>query len=287
MTVNPLSKPNGSSGAPQPLSGNGSSGNGSGIYGSGSGGGGGSKDPTEEQKKAFNNLGAISGFNLETPKNTYNLGNEVLDVADKGNENIANFAINNAKRKATNEWYKQRQDLQSVVNQLTDSAGNMLYGSGIRDFMDLYARKDDQNNIETLNTERDNINSINQDRYEALQANINARNNTAVDAEESLRSVAADYAAQGNNIHPDLVKDYLDTDNHTLKLPDWMKTDFARDNFQQAVNPEMLDFIRPSMDAQTATNKKLVDRVPTTANASSTNQSYWQRLRNGYNRRNQ
>lgn len=252
-----------------------------------SGGSGGSSGPTDEQKKAYDNLSAISGFNFQTPQNTYQLGSKALDIADKGNENIANFAVLNTKQKGTNDWYKQRQDLQSVVSQLSDASGNMFYGSGIEDFMDLYARKDDQNTVETLNTERDNQNSINQDYYEALQANINARNNAAIDAEEAMRGVAADYAAQGNNIHPDLAAGMMDTTNHTLKLPDWMNTDFASGKFQQAVTPEMLDYVRPTMDAQTATDENKVDRVPTTANTASTNQSYWQRLRNGYNRRNQ
>lgn len=253
---------------------------GSGGYGVGGGGG-------ADEKQAADNLAAVTGFNFQTPKNVYDNTNKVLDTSNEGNKNIADWTIRNDRQQATNDWYKQRQDLQSVVSHLSDSSGNMFYGSGLEDFMDLYARKDDQNNVETLNTEKKNEASVMQDYYEALQANINASNTAAIDSEESMRNVAADYVAQLNNIKPDLAKDYIDSDNKNLNLPDWLNVNFVEDRLEGPVNPEMLDFIRPSMDAQTATNKKLVDRVPITANASSTNQSYWQRLRNGYNRRNQ
>lgn len=256
--------------------------------GSSYGGGYGSGGNSAREKSAIDNLGAISGFNYQTPQLTYDLGSKALDIADEGNKNLTALAIDNSRRKATNDWYKAQQDLQSVTSQLTDASGNALRGSNLYDLMDLVARRDDQADVDVLNTAHDNENAINQDYWEAIQSNINARNNTAVDTQEALRSVAADYAAQGNNINPDMIKDIMDTENHTLKLPDWLNSDnWAEERFKEAVNPQIADFFRPAMTADTATKEGLVDRESTTTNSSSTNKSYWQRMREGYHRRNQ
>lgn len=260
-------------------------------YGYGSGGGGyygagGTAGPTDNDKKAMDALGAISGFNYQTPQKMAELGDKMYDISDKGNENIRDFAINNAKRKSASEWYKDQQDLQSVASQLADASGNLMNGSGLLDFVDLIARRDDEQDVEILNTAHDNENSIWNDFFEGMQQNINARNNAYIDAQESMRNIGADYVAQGNSIHPDLVEDYLDKDNHTLKLPDWMNSDgWAEKRFRQAVEPQMADFYRPAMDALKATNENKVDREPTTVNQPSTNKDYWTRMRQGYKRR--
>lgn len=268
-----------------PLTGGSSSSNS--TSGSRGGYGSGGSGPTDKDKKAQANLGGISGFNFQTPQIMSDLGDKAMDISDTGNANIRDYAINNAKRKSASEWYKSQQDLQSVTSQLADASGNLVNGSGFLDFLDLIARKDDQQDVEILNSARDNENSIWQDFYEALQQNNNARNQMYIDAQEAMRNVGADYAAQSNNIHPDLANGLIDAANHNLTLPDWLNSDgYAENKFRDAVSPEMQDFFRPAMDAQTATDNGL-DREPTTANQASANKSYWDRMRSGYGRRNQ
>lgn len=243
--------------------------------------------PTDEQKKLQANLAGISGYNFQTPQLMVNLGDKSMNISDTGNKNLMDNAIKNAKRKASSEWYKSQQDLQSVVSQLSDASGNMMNGSAFQDFLDLIARRDDQQDVEVLNAAHENESSIMQDYYEALQQNINSRNQMYIDAQEAMRNVAADYAAQSNNIHPDLASGIIDQNGHTLTLPEWLQSDnFAESRFRQAVEPQMQGFYRPAMDAQLATNNGL-DREPTTVNQPSTNQSYWTRMRQGYGRRNQ
>lgn len=259
---------------------NGSSNGSLGYYGNG-----GTSGPTANDRKAFDALGSITGFNFQTPQLMNDLNNQRLDINDKGLDNLKNFDTATARRKATNEWYKTQQDLQSVVSQLADASGNMMYGSGKHDFLNLVARADDQKDVEILNTAHENEDAIERDYQEAMQQNINARNEMAMETEQAMRNVAADYLAQGNSIHPDLVGQYLNTKDHTVNLPDWLKTDnFAKDRFRDAVNPEFSDLYRPAMDAQTATNRGLVNRNAGVNNASA-NSSYWQRMRKGYQRR--
>lgn len=251
-------------------------------------GAGGTSGPTANDRKAFDVLGGVSGYNYQTPQVVAGLGDKVLDRADQGNANIRDWSIKNAKRKSANEWYKSQQDLQSVTSQLADASGNLANGSGFYDFLDLIARRDDQQDVEVLNTARDNENAIWSDFWEALQANNNSRNNMYVDAQEAMRNVAADYVAQGNSIHPDLVQGMVDGGNHTLKLPDWLNSDgWAENRFRDPVNPTMNDFFRPANDAGSATKNGLVDREPNTTNQPAANQSYWDRMRAGYRRRNQ
>lgn len=265
----------------------GGSGNSLGNGGS-NGGGGGSSGPTDDDRKAQANLGGISGFNFQTPQIMINLGDKSMDISDRGNANIRDYALKNSKRKSTNEWYKGQQDLQSVTSQLADASGNLANGSGFLDFLDLIARRDDQQDVEVLNTAHENESAIWQDFYEAAQQNINARNQMYIDAQEAMRSVGADYVAQSNNIHPDLASGMIDSGNHTLNLPGWLNSDnFAESRFRQEVQPVMQDFFRPANDADTATRRGLIDREPTTVNEASTNSSYWDRMRSGYGRRNQ
>lgn len=254
----------------------------------GGGGYGGSSGPSATEKQAQANLGGISGYNFQTPQLMADLGDKALDIGDRGNANIRDLAINNARRKSSSDWYKTQQDLQSVTSQLADASGNLMNGSGFLDFLDLIARRDDQQDVEILNTAHDNENALWSDYYEALQQNINSRNQMYIDAQEAMRGVAADYVAQSNSIHPDTASSMVDANGHTLKLPDWLQSDnYAEGKLRQEVNPTMQDFFRPAMDAQTATDKDLVDREPKTANQASTNRSYWDRMRSGYGRRNQ
>lgn len=253
--------------------------------GSGYGGGGGA---SSEEKQAQANLGGVSGFNFQTPQLMVTLGDKAIDIGDQGSANIRNYSLSNAKRKATNEWYKGQQDLQSVTSQLADASGNMANGSAFYDFLDLIARRDDQQDAEVLNTAHENESAIWGDFYEAQQQNINARNQMYIDAQEAMRNVGADYVAQSNSIKPELAANMVDANGHTLNLPDWLKSDgYAEERFRDAVQPELQDFYRPAMDALTATSSKKVDREPTTVNKASTNQSYWERMRSGYGRRNQ
>lgn len=253
--------------------------------GSGGGGGGGASG---KEKKAQENLGGIAGFNFETPQIMVGLGNKAMDIGDKGNANIRDYSIANAKRKSTNEWYKSQQDLQSVTSQLSDASGNAMNGSGFYDFLDLIARRDDQQDNEVLNAAHENESAIWGDFYEGMQQNINSRNQMYIDAQEAMRNVGADYAAQSNNINPNLAASLFDNKNHTLKLPEWLNSDgYAEKLFRDAVQPELQDFFRPEMDADKATKNGLIDREPTTVNKSSTNMSYWDRMRKGYGRRNQ
>lgn len=256
-------------------------------YGYGGGYGSGSAAPTAQQKKAQKNQGAVTGFNFKTPGLMFDYGTQSLDENDKFLERQRDEIFKRAGQAATNDWYKQQQDLQSVTSQIADASGNAMNGSFMNDFWDLVARRDDQDDVEILNTLRENMNNAWSDYDEAYQQNINARNELAMDAEEARRDIMADYVALSNNMHPDLADEYLDTENHTINAPEWLKPDFFKDNFREAHTPTSQGLFRPANTADIANRDNQINKNEQNVSSSSTNQDYWTRMRNGYGRRGQ
>ena len=259
------------------------SGGGGGGYrgGGGGGGGGGSTGPSDEQKKAGDNLAGITGYNKDTVLGNYEDTMSVLDISDQQNKFLHDTQVTQAKRKAGDEWFSQHKKLQDTVSQTKDAAGGAMRGSFLYDYSDLLADQDDTIDEATLRNMRENINSIDNSYFEALAQNNNSRNEAAMNAEQGFRELAADYIAQLNNIHPDLAKDMIDGGNHTLKPPSWLNTDFFDSHKKEPVKPDDLSFIRPDM-----ANKKADELNTGGGNTSqSVSGDYWQRMTSGYDQR--
>lgn len=274
---------------------------GGGYYGGGGGygggGSGGSSGPTDEQKKAGDNLAAIVGYNADTIKNKAKQGDKAFDIADEQSKLMKLSQTKQNKRNAGNDWYTRQQKLQSVSNWLADASGNAMYGSFYNDLNDLIARQDDMDDVEVLNQMRENQNQVDNDYYEAIMANNNSRNELYMDTEANLRELAADYAAQLNNIHPELAEDIIDKDGKTLKIPygsenknddlNFLNTAYFDSNVRNAIKPELQGLYRPADAASEAYKEGLVNRKNTSQNSDSANRDYWSRVRQGYQRRSQ
>lgn len=263
----------------QPVSGGWPSGGGG--YGGGGGGGGGSTGPSDEQKRAGDNLAGITGYNYKTTLGNYEDTMSLLDTSDQQNKFLRDTQVTQAKRKAGSEWFSQHKKLQDTASQAKDAAGGAMRGSFLYDYLDLLADQDDTIDEATLRNLRENINSVDNSYFEALAQNNNSRNEAAMNTEQSFRELAADYIAQLNNIHPDLAKDMIDGANHTLKPPSWLNTDFFDAHKKGPVKPDDFSFIRPDM-----ANKKASDLNTGDSNISqSASGDYWQRMASGYDQR--
>lgn len=261
----------------------------SGGYPSGGGGSGsGSSGPTKDDKETFANLGALTGFNMDTLENSWDMGEKVNDINNQFLERQRDKMLDVSARKANNDWYSQVQNLQSVGSQLIDAAGNALNGSFLPDVWDLFARRFDQDGVAVLNTLRDNWNEQWSNFDEAFQAGINNLNDLAADVTTDMRDVFADYFAQGNNIHHDLTDSMANTAKHSLKPPDWIKERFGffDDHVKKAHTPTTVGLFRPANSAVDANKSKAIDK-DAQAYSSSTNSDWWSRRRQGYERRTQ
>ena len=253
--------------------------------GSGGSGGGGGGDISDEEQQAFDNLGGIVGFNQDTLTGADENANRVYDVADEQSENLWKAQTKQNRRQAGNDWFTNQQNLQAVTDALRDRSGNAMNGSYLYDLWDLVARKDDQDDAAVLDAMRENQDQLNASYFEALASNNNGRNEQAMKTESSLRELASDYVAQGNNINPELVEDYIDAENHDLDIPDWLTIDWFDDHLREALEPEEQGFYRPDDAAEEARRKGLLKPVRNTA--SSANRSYRDKLFGAYSRRNQ
>lgn len=251
---------------------------------SGGGGSSASSGPSDEQNRAFGNLGAITGANKDTLENKYADTMDMLDVSDEQNRNLRDVQKIQAKRKAGDEWFSQHKKIQDVVSQVVDAAGQAMRGSFLLDYKDTLADQDDTIDEAVLRSMRENINSIDNSYFETLAQNINNRNEAAINTEEGLRELMADYIAQGNNIHPDLVQKYIDTAGHKIKGDDlgWLKADgFYEGHKKEAAKPDDFSFIRPDMANHGAAG---LDTGGSNI-SQSVSGDYWQRMNSGYDQR--
>ena len=263
--------------------GGGGGGYGYGYGGYGGYGGGGSSGPTDAQRKAKDNLGAIVGENADNLRDKFNNAMNNLDIADEQNRLLRDANTLIARQAAGGDWFRQYLKLNRTASALNDRSGNAMRGSSLFDYRDILAAANDMIAAETLDTQRENVNQSLLGYYEALAQNVNARNEMAADTESGLRELYADYLAQVNNIHPDLVADKLDTKNHSVKPADWLPTDFYGSHVTQAAKPETQGLYRPDRATTDAVEGGV--RRDDANHASAAARSYWDRMERGYDQR--
>ena len=259
---------------------------GGGGYGGGGyegGGSGGGSSMTPEQEKAAANLGGIAGWNAGTQLGAAKNADKVFDISDEQNANMRNIEAVQSRRNASNDWYTQQQRLQSVTSQLREAQGNALRGSNLYDMLDLIARKDDMDDVEVLNSLRENLNNVDNDYWKALMSTNNARNEMYIDTEENLRDIAADYAAQLNSIHPDAADEIIDAEGHSLNPPSWLQTSYFDEHVRPALVPDERPLTRPEDALQATFGLSSTTNQQNTASAGA--EDYWKRMYGGYNRR--
>lgn len=278
--INPVAQSPSSSSSSGGSSGGGYSSGGGGYGGSG---GGGSSGPTDEQRKAYGNLGAIVGENAETLRDQYGDQMTIYDIADKMNQSMRDENVRQARQSAGSDWFRQHLKLQRSASALNDRSGNAMRGSYLYDYRDLLAAADDNIDAETLDTQRENINQALLSYFESKMDDVNNRNQAALNTEQGLRELYTDYIAQANNIHPDLVAGQVDAANHRLNDVDWLKTDWFDSHKVEAATPESQGFTRPDRANDTARQQGLTGGNYNTA--SSATSSYWDRMNRGYDQR--
>ncbi len=97
--------------------------------------------------------------------------------------------------------------LQASTNKLKNQGGDGFSGSSLYDFINLLETENDNIRDESLNTQRKNQDEINNDLYETIAQNVNARNELLNDTEYGLANIVSDYAAQATTIAPDKIKE--------------------------------------------------------------------------------
>ena len=257
---------------------------GGGGYGGYGGYGGGSSGPTDNQRKAFGVLGAITGENADILGDAFDNTLDVLNEAQRGNENLRDYNLLANQRKVSSDWFKDYKNSQNVYTQLKQKNDNGFLGSLLYNTNDVLRDVLDSLNANARNALRENNESINASYYESLMQNINSRNEAAADTEKALRELYSDYIAQGNNIHPDLVGGLVNQGEHGLNdAPDWLDTDFYDEHKAVMPDIEKSNFILPDQANTQIREQGLSNRDHNIASAAMS--SYWDRLNRGYDQR--
>lgn len=196
---------------------------------------------TDREREAFDNLTAIAVYNRDTITGDLDKANTVYDIAEEQANLLAKKQYCDAAQKADGEWFAQHQRLQVVMHQINDQAGNLLTGSGMYDWFDLVAMKDDMDDVAVLVQFRENLETVYNQLANTIISITNSRNDAAREAHKALREIIADSAAQANNINPNLFEDPSVT-NWPFVLPD-----LFNDNLRQAFKPLQEGLIRPDL----------------------------------------
>lgn len=251
-----------------------------GGYGYGSGGGG------YNSGKAADNLEPLTKWSYDTVMGSKDNADKIYDNADEASKNLALAQTTQNKKKAASEWYSRQQKLQSTLAQLRDAGGNAWNGSAALDLMDMVNLVDDMGDVAVLNQQRENQDTINNSLFEALTSNMNARNENAMETWADLREIGGNYAADLNNIDPDKAGKVIDTENKTLKMPDWMKIPGFDEWFKKAGSPTQQGFYRPALASNAWSQDADLRSKSSSMNMSNAgNTSYFNRLMSGYDRR--
>lgn len=159
---------------------------------------------TAEQTQAANNLKEIANYNIETATNQLGQINQNYDASDTQNRALADKQLKQNSQQTANDRFGANKKLQTAVQGLANTAGNALRGSQTGRLLDMVRTRTDLDNNATWNMLRQNQNAVENAYTEAFNENVLARNDAASTAEQSVRGVNADTAAQLSNIAPDL-----------------------------------------------------------------------------------
>ena len=157
-------------------------GGGYGAYGTG-------KSPEEVQKETqaqINNLGANSAARAGDLNQIAKDSLDTIKTQIQNNEDSYNYGMQQANM--ISAWQPNQQRETSTYRALRNRMGNAAYGSGLADLNEGMARVDDMNDVELINTYKENVSGL-WDNY---------RN--------ALTSLQADYAEQVNAIRDEFSK---------------------------------------------------------------------------------
>lgn len=161
--------------------------------------------PTDMQMEQAANLSALTGKNAQTAKDKYDRAMNMYDQSDKSIRAIADNQIDQAKRKAAQNWQAQQQKQLSALNMIANQSGTGQSGSYWNNVMQAYGLVDDMADVVALQTKKDAMHQAYIDEAEALQQNQNARNEIGIDTASSLDALLTDYVAQMSSLYPGFV----------------------------------------------------------------------------------
>lgn len=171
--------------------------------GSGSGSGYSGKTPEELQKETqaqINNAG--DNYN-QRAKDLGKQGKAALKDIERGiKANDALFKEQQRQIETSIQWQPNQQKEQSTLAALRNRMGNAAYGSGIVDLIEGMSRVDDMNDVQLIETDKQNRNAAYNNWYQANESLLSDYNKQVNAINDEFSKLYSQYFSALSNINP-------------------------------------------------------------------------------------
>lgn len=159
---------------------------------------------TDRERQAATNQTAISGQNVRDVQNQLARQLSNYDFADAQNRALADEQRRQNSRKTSADRFEAQRDLQAATLGLLGSMGSAMNGSSTGNLMRMLESRNDKENNTFWAQHQTNQDQVENTYNDSLNQNNVARRDAMQNAEKAIRDIESDWAANLNNINPNL-----------------------------------------------------------------------------------
>lgn len=159
---------------------------------------------TDRERKAAENQTALSKQNVRDVQNQLKRQLANYDFADAQNRALANAQLKQNSRKTSADRFEAQRDLQAATLGLLGSMGSAMNGSSTGNLLRMLESRNDKENNTYWAQLQENQDQVENAYNDSLNQNNVARRDAMQSAEKAIRDIESDWAANLNNINPNL-----------------------------------------------------------------------------------
>jgi hypothetical protein len=159
---------------------------------------------TDREQQAADNQTKISWQNVDDVKHQLARQLDNYDFADRQNRALADVQLRQNSRKTSADRFEAQRDLQAATLGLLGSMGNAMNGSSTGNLMRMLESRNDKENNTYWAQHQQNQDAVENSYQDSLNQNRVARRDAMQSAEKAIRDIEGDWAANLNNINPNL-----------------------------------------------------------------------------------
>lgn len=157
-----------------------------------------------KERLAAEHQGLISGDNILAVQNQLARQLDNYDLADRQNEALARAQLEQNSRKNEADRFEAQRDLQAAALGLFGSMGNAMNGSALDNLNTMLEQRNDKENNTYWAQLRQNQDAVLNALQDSYNQNTISRRDAMQSAEKAIRDIESDWAANLNNINPEL-----------------------------------------------------------------------------------
>ncbi len=226
---------------------------------------------TDRERTAAEHQKHIAAFNAQATKDQLSQQLENYDFANRQNRRLADVQRKQNSRKTEADRFEAMRDLQNAALGMFGSMGTAMNGSSIGNLMRMLENRADKDNATFWTQHQVNQDAVENAYDEAANQNQVSKNDAIINAQQAIRGIEGDLAANLNNINPNLFE-IPGTGNADLGATDAYRTQKVAEN-----NARLSGYLMPSSSVQSARDVAPRNRL--------LSNDYFSRLINQFNRR--